>query len=352
MNLGPADSERPTAARARARRRALRARPRSAATAGLAGVARPHPLRGVPGWASRCGPGWLLRTCWWSVFLWRSGAARCPGRPRPGHDRANLLEVRHERAACRNNARCSTDQQDLTAQRDALSGLGVEVDRIYVDHGLTGTNRERPGLREALAACRAEDTLVVTKLNRRHEAHLVSLVHSGEYSTLEVAELFGVGPSTVHRAIERQRVEARAGLAGGDIEALTAVQRRRLSRVRHPSGTPASRHCRMSLSALLRFGLWDGSGLPKSTEPVAIASQRSRVAQIAAGGRGTVRSCLTGRAATKKVHGQDLAGNDHAENLGGHSPGSTRSADWARSTSAAYVWPSGIHFVSQRSSSA
>jgi DNA invertase Pin-like site-specific DNA recombinase len=63
-------------------------------------------------------------------------------------------------------ARCSTDQQDLTAQRDALSGLGVEIDRIYVDHGLTGTNRERPGLREALAACRAGDTLVVTKLDR------------------------------------------------------------------------------------------------------------------------------------------------------------------------------------------
>ena len=30
---------------------------------------------------------------------------------------------------------------------------------------LTGTNRERPGLREALAACRAGDTLVVTKLD-------------------------------------------------------------------------------------------------------------------------------------------------------------------------------------------
>jgi excisionase family DNA binding protein len=190
-------------------------------------------------------------------------------------------------------ARCSTDQQDLTAQRDALLGLGVEAERIYVDHGLTGTNRERPGLREALAACRAGDTLVVTKLdrlarslpdaraiadelttrqislslggsvydptdavgrllfnvlamvaefesdlirlrtregmkvakakgrlrgkqpklNRRQEAHLVSLVHSGEYSTAEVAELFGVGRSTVYRAIERQRIAAKAGLA-------------------------------------------------------------------------------------------------------------------------------------------
>ena len=191
-------------------------------------------------------------------------------------------------------ARCSTDQQDLTAQRDGLLGLGVEAERIYVDHGLTGTNRERPGLREALAACRAGDTLVVTKLDRlarslpdaraiadelttrqislslggsvydptdavgkllfnvlamvaefesdlirlrtvegmkvarakgrlkgkqpklsrKQEAHLVSLVHSGEYSTLEVAELFGVGRSTVYRAIERQRCAAKAELAG------------------------------------------------------------------------------------------------------------------------------------------
>ena len=63
-------------------------------------------------------------------------------------------------------ARCSTEQQDLTVQRDALATLGVSGERTYVDHGLTGTNRERPGLREALAACRAGDTLVVTKLDR------------------------------------------------------------------------------------------------------------------------------------------------------------------------------------------
>jgi DNA invertase Pin-like site-specific DNA recombinase len=63
-------------------------------------------------------------------------------------------------------ARVSTTGQDLTAQRDALAALGVEPDRVYVDHGLTGTNRARPGLREALAACRAGDTLVVTKLDR------------------------------------------------------------------------------------------------------------------------------------------------------------------------------------------
>src|SRR3954449_10184175 len=63
-------------------------------------------------------------------------------------------------------AHVSTEQQDLTAQRDALHALGVGDDRIYVDHGLTGTRRDRPGLREALAACRSGDTLVVTKLDR------------------------------------------------------------------------------------------------------------------------------------------------------------------------------------------
>lgn len=63
-------------------------------------------------------------------------------------------------------ARVSTDEQDLTAQRDALAALGVTSKRIYVDQGLTGTTRARPGLREALAACRDGDTLVVTKLDR------------------------------------------------------------------------------------------------------------------------------------------------------------------------------------------
>jgi len=63
-------------------------------------------------------------------------------------------------------ARVSTDEQDLTAQHDALQALGVEPDRIYVDHGLSGTHRDRPGLRQALAACRAGDELAVTKLDR------------------------------------------------------------------------------------------------------------------------------------------------------------------------------------------
>ena len=63
-------------------------------------------------------------------------------------------------------ARCSTDKQDLAAQRTMLLELGVEADRIYTDRGMTGTTRARPGLDQAMAAVRAGDTLVVPKLDR------------------------------------------------------------------------------------------------------------------------------------------------------------------------------------------
>lgn len=180
-------------------------------------------------------------------------------------------------------ARVSTTGQDLTAQRTGLAALGVEPERVYVDHGLTGSTRARPGLREAMAACRSGDMLVVTKLDRlarslpdardivdelttrkvtlnlggsvhdptdpvgrllfnvlamvaefeadlirmrtreglavarangrlkgrkpklsaRQEAHLVGLYRAGNTSPSELAELFGVGRSTVYRAITR-----------------------------------------------------------------------------------------------------------------------------------------------------
>lgn len=133
----------------------------------------------------------------------------------------------------------------------------MEEDRVYVDHGLTGTNRVRPGLREALAACFDGDTLVVTKLYRlarslpdartlaselttragsnltsaassttpptpldgsrstsllrgkqpqlspRQEAHLVSLYQAGEHTVGELEELFAITRSTVYRAVRR-----------------------------------------------------------------------------------------------------------------------------------------------------
>jgi DNA invertase Pin-like site-specific DNA recombinase len=33
-------------------------------------------------------------------------------------------------------ARVSTNEQDLTAQRNGLAALGVDAENVYVDHGL------------------------------------------------------------------------------------------------------------------------------------------------------------------------------------------------------------------------
>jgi len=179
--------------------------------------------------------------------------------------------------------RVSTSGHDLAAQRDGLAALGVDDDHVHVDHALSGTTRARPGLREALTACRAGDILVVTKLDRfarplrdatdiadeltqngvalnlggavydptnpvgrplfnvlgmvaefdadlirartregmaianapgklrgrkpkltaSQEKHLVQLHRTGAHTTSAIAELFGVGQSTVCRAIQR-----------------------------------------------------------------------------------------------------------------------------------------------------
>ena len=124
-------------------------------------------------------------------------------------------------------ARVSTDEQDLTAQRDALTALGVAPDRIYVDHGLTGTNRARPGLREAMAACRAGDVMVVTKLDRLARSLPDARDIVAELTARDVALSLGgsvhdptdpVGRSCspspappVYRAIERARTAAPSG---------------------------------------------------------------------------------------------------------------------------------------------
>jgi DNA invertase Pin-like site-specific DNA recombinase len=225
-------------------------------------------------------------------WLVQSGVARCPSRPQPVARPGPPLGVRHQRATCRVRPmlhRPTRPDRPTRRTDHARRGAGARLRRPRADRHQPGS----PGLREALAACRAGDTLVVTKLdrlarslpdaraiadelttrqislslggsvydptdavgrllfnvlamvaefesdlirlrtvegmkvakakgrlrgkqpklNRKQEAHLVSLVHSGEYSTLEVAELFGVGRSTVYRAIERQRVAAKAGLA-------------------------------------------------------------------------------------------------------------------------------------------
>lgn len=61
-------------------------------------------------------------------------------------------------------ARVSTLEQDLTAQVQALRLL--DVDQVYTDQASGRSALHRPGLNQALAACRAGDEFVVTKVDR------------------------------------------------------------------------------------------------------------------------------------------------------------------------------------------
>jgi DNA invertase Pin-like site-specific DNA recombinase len=74
-------------------------------------------------------------------------------------------------------ARVSTLEQRLDLQQDALRDAGCE--RIFTD-SVSGAKNERPGLSQALSACRAGDILVVWKLDRlgRSLSHLVETVQA------------------------------------------------------------------------------------------------------------------------------------------------------------------------------
>ncbi len=63
-------------------------------------------------------------------------------------------------------ARCSTDKQDVEAQRQALHALGVDAKRMHLDRAQTGRNTQRPELAKVLAAVRSGDEIVVIKLDR------------------------------------------------------------------------------------------------------------------------------------------------------------------------------------------
>ncbi|MBT2497592.1 recombinase family protein [Agromyces sp. ISL-38] len=63
-------------------------------------------------------------------------------------------------------ARVSTVEQDEATQIAKLLTLGVDQERIYIDHGFTGKTMTRAGLDQALAACREGDVFAVPAIDR------------------------------------------------------------------------------------------------------------------------------------------------------------------------------------------
>jgi len=61
-------------------------------------------------------------------------------------------------------ARCSTGDQSLNLQLDALNRTGCDV--IFKDHGVSGAAIERPGLSKAFASLERGDSFVVWRFDR------------------------------------------------------------------------------------------------------------------------------------------------------------------------------------------
>lgn len=85
-----------------------------------------------------------------------------------------------------------TQVHDL--QIDALKQAGVPANRIYTDEA-SGARDDRPGLTNALKATRADDVLVVWKLDRlgRDLRHLVNVVHDLNSRGVSLRVLAGHG---------------------------------------------------------------------------------------------------------------------------------------------------------------
>ncbi|VVE82968.1 recombinase family protein [Pandoraea sputorum] len=75
-------------------------------------------------------------------------------------------------------ARVSTEDQNLDLQIQALKRLGC--DKVFTDHGVSGSATSRPGLERAMTRLKPGDKLVVWRLDRlgRSLAHLVRLLES------------------------------------------------------------------------------------------------------------------------------------------------------------------------------
>jgi len=91
-------------------------------------------------------------------------------------------------------ARCSTDEQTVTQQDEALRAAGCS--KVYADEGVSGTTTSRPELDRCLDALQRGDVLCVVRLDRlgRSMAHLVT--------TVEALAQRGVGFRSLHEAID------------------------------------------------------------------------------------------------------------------------------------------------------
>ncbi|AII44061.1 hypothetical protein KR100_11945 [Synechococcus sp. KORDI-100] len=115
-------------------------------------------------------------------------------------------------------ARCSTNGQDLTIQRQALTDAGV--DQLFAEH-ISGAAAysERHELQAAIGACKAGDVLLVAKLDR--------LGRTMEACVARVAELLdaGIHVKTLDGRVDTKGLGKMAKLVVGILAAAAEIER-------------------------------------------------------------------------------------------------------------------------------
>lgn len=169
-------------------------------------------------------------------------------------------------------ARVSTGHQSLDAQTDALTAVGVEVDRIFSDK-LTGTStrEQRPGLAALLDYAREGDSIVVVGIDRlgRNAAEVMLTIRDlGERGI--VLRSLREGIDTLN-ATGRMVAGVLASLAELELE-LGRERRAAAKASRRARGLPIGRPRKLSEDKLALAERMRDSG-----EPVAVIAATLRV---------------------------------------------------------------------------
>lgn len=107
-------------------------------------------------------------------------------------------------------ARVSTHGQNDDSQVDDLTAYGV--DKLFVDHGVSGKHASRPELDKALAYMREGDVLVITRLSRamRSLHHLLDLVNGTKANDYEDGlKARGIGLVVIKQGIDTTTPQGR-----------------------------------------------------------------------------------------------------------------------------------------------
>lgn len=128
---------------------------------------------------SECQAATLCSCCHWVIAGQKGSLSPTRNAPRKpliskGLDRAKGYEQNETMKI--GYARFSTEEQNLSLQKQALRAAGCKV--IIEDQGISGGRVARPGLADALSRLKKGDVLVVWRLDRlgRSLAHLIEII--------------------------------------------------------------------------------------------------------------------------------------------------------------------------------